>query len=461
MALPRALKLTILVPFAALAVYVLFVAGMRLRGPTAEQAAALRVLQEPIPPVRGRDGSDAIWLLPYDVPSERRAAAADQLRDYFDRRDALIVAKRTEEAARLPNPMAAFERLPQTNSQTPGLCPEKTSDCLARVHAMPEQFDETLRQHEAGLRRALELADYDGFRHGLTISSSSELPQLAPYRLLVRTHFARQFDLGRTHAAMAGLCRDIAGWRRLGADHDHLVGSMVAVAYAKNDLTLMAEMLADWPASTELPRECGNALAAFADAEKGVCLPAKTEFRMVESAWKRELIAGIDNRTGKVLAEMAIDEDQALAVVAPNFARFCWADAVRMADRDRAWRPQPRSCSVGERIADPVGCVLVQIAGEMDMERYANRRIDFGAQLALMRTVVWLRAQSLDPASWPALLPKRPASLGLKREPKISADGLRISIPLLDTSRDEEFSLALPVVSKSVTPADATARSSQ
>ena len=77
-----------------------------------------------------------------------------------------------------------------------------------------------------------------------------------------------------------------------------------------------------------------------------------------------------------------------------------------------------------------------------------------------MRTVVWLRETSDDASAWPALLPKRPASLGLKREPKISADGARISIVLLDQSRDEEFSLPLRPATAAITPSDVAARSS-
>jgi hypothetical protein len=83
------------------------------------------------------------------------------------------------------------------------------------------------------------------------------------------------------------------------------------------------------------------------------------------------------------------------------------------------------------------------MAFSQGMANYVNRRTDLAAALALMRTVLWLRVQSPDPRSWPVLLRQRPAELGLRRQPTISADASRIAIPLLDTSRNAEFSLAL------------------
>ena len=46
-----------------------FVAGMRYVKPEPALRLALQRMQAPTPPVRGRDASDAVWLLDYELPA--------------------------------------------------------------------------------------------------------------------------------------------------------------------------------------------------------------------------------------------------------------------------------------------------------------------------------------------------------------------------------------------------------
>ncbi|MFT3807196.1 hypothetical protein [Arenimonas sp.] len=426
----------------ALGLYAMLVVGMRLRGPTAEQAVALKVLNEPVAPVRGRDGSDAVWLLPFDTPEHERTEAARRLRDYLARSSVLAGTGRQEEADRLADPSRDFATFAPIDSKTPGLCPEFGADCLRLVREQRQVVDQVLTEHAAGLRAARRLADYDGLRWGLEPSLHAAMPQFAPQRLLVRTHYARMFDLGGQEAAIAGVCRDLWAWRRLGSDNDMVLASVVASSYARSDLRLLSEMLAEWPADAGLPPDCAGALAPVQARELDLCPGIRTHYAAMAREFRfQPPPAGEDG-----LVHRWMDREHAAAALAPSFAHYCGADVLRLQQQDRSATqlgPPPAICGSLERVADPFGCALAGLGVDERLSRYVDRRTDSAAAIALMRTVVWLRAQSPDPSSWSALLPKRPASLGLKREPKISADGARISIALLDRSRDAEFSLVL------------------
>jgi len=88
----RKIKQLTLVLAGALAAYLLFVAAMRLRGPTPAQATALAVLNQPTPPVVGRDASDAFWLLDHEVPADKQASVAAELRYHLWTMIAALIA---------------------------------------------------------------------------------------------------------------------------------------------------------------------------------------------------------------------------------------------------------------------------------------------------------------------------------------------------------------------------------
>jgi hypothetical protein len=94
------------------------------------------------------------------------------------------------------------------------------------------------------------------------------------------------------------------------------------------------------------------------------------------------------------------------------------------------WATRPTDCLIGE----------VSVSNWAD---YVDRRTDLAAELALMRTWLWLRAQDPDPAAWAALLPKRPAALGLRREPRVDLAAGKLEIDLL-TRVDKTYALPLP-----------------
>jgi hypothetical protein len=436
------IKQLALVLAGALAAYLLFVAAMRLRGPTPAQATALAVLNQPTPPLAGRDASDAFWLLDHEVPADKQASVATEVRRYYNERAAVFMAEGPQAPDKLVNPLTQFPKRPSATSDEPGLCKMQGEACLPTVRADPAATASTLHKHESGLQAALALSAYDGYRLGVTPTLTQEFPNFSSQRRLVGTYFASLFVDGKQPQALAGLCGDIGAWRRIGGNTDLLIGSMVGAAYARQDLRLLGEMLAEMPTDEPLPAACDSALAPFADYEFDMCPSMRNEFHMMQSTFSQQ--GGSEPLTDRLLWK-AIDKRHIVDTMAPAYARYCEPVVLQTVKQDRPLHDAASvasNCTTLDEIADPIGCSLLQM-GATSYSKYVDRRTDLAAILALMRTVLWLRSETPNPADWPAKLPARPASLGLRREPSISADGRTISIPMLEQSRGETFDLLL------------------
>lgn len=416
--------------------FVGFVVAMRFVPPTPEQLAALQLLRVATPPVEGRDGSDAAWLLDRDVPAKKQAEVARQYREYLDKANAAGANKTA-----LANPLHPWKPYPEAPAEEAGVCKLRERGCLAYVKANIDLVGETLDAHRKGLDAALALVEHDGLRLGVRPSVSAPYPPLQSQRRLVKTWFAHEFAIGRQLEAIDGICRDIAGWRRLGGNSDTLIASMVGVSYVEQDLALLSELLEELSISASLPPSCEGALAEVEDYELDLCPAMRMEFRAMETIELEVEAAPGDSA-------QPFDGENFVASVAPGYARFCAADRLQARRADRAALPHPRPakiCSTLRRAADPFGCTLAEIAWPEGFDRYLDRRTDQAAMLALMRTVVWLRTAVETTEEVEAALARRPASLGLRREPKFDAGASRVGIPLLDHSRGDRFELIVRV----------------
>jgi hypothetical protein len=438
----RLLKIVLVLFLALPLAAVAFVAGMRYVEPEPPLMAALKQMQAPVPPVRGRDGSDAVWLLDYDLPADAQAeaSAAAQLRRYEAAR-ARVDAGAAAATELPPDPRAAWKRFPEQPGEEQGVCSAMHGGCLAYVEANRPLVAATLAEHEDGLAKALAFSDHDGLRIGVLPSLSSELPHLGSRRRLVLSYFANRFVSGERLGAVEGLCRDLGGWRRMGADNDSLVVSMVGVGFVKQDLVLLAEMLAKLPKETEIPNECAQALRPSTDDEFDLCPSMRTDFRTVI------VVPELMDRgeKGWLRPSLQLDRRNFEALVAADRARYCAAPLHALARADRksgsALAPPPR-CARLRRLADPVGCALGEAASVEGYDGYLDRRTDQAAMLALMRTVVWLRDNAASPEEVEAALARRPAELGLQRTPRYQREEDRLSIALIDQSRGGDFTLA-------------------
>ena len=421
-----------LVAFALLVPFVVvgFFVGMRYVGPTPAQQLALQKITAATPPVQGHDASDALWLLDFDVPAEKWAEVAAAARRYED-------AQVAGNKAGLKDPRLAFPRYAPPPEDAP--CQPTEPGCLAWVGEHRAEVAAMLDAHKPGLEAARALAIYDGFRLG---SDRPVMPDFRPVnarRPLVLADMAYRFAAGERLSAVESVCHDVAGWRRIGGNSDHLIPSMLGVSVVRSDLVLFADMLAKMPKETELPDECAAALESSADYEFDLCPAIRYEYSTLKGA--RELVENAPPGDPGPPA-WAIDWNNLAAMSAETYAPYCEATRLQAARADKRVPPPPvPTCSKWRKLADPYGCALADI-GSVSFDRYLDRRADQAQMLALARTVVWLRIAAENPKEVESVLAKRPAELGLLREPSYDAENDRISIPMLDPRQGARFELA-------------------
>ena len=426
-------------------VLVAWVAVVRLAPASVDRQAALDLLAEAIPPVAGRDGSDALWLLDVDVPLGEQARVASSVRRYLDEQDAFRAAGTSGRSFYRKDPRTEWPRFPRADPMG-ALCMDDDARCLASVRAHLAESAKAVDAGRGGIVSMDRLLGYDGARWGVVPSQTQDMPQHGSFRRALRTSYALQFAQGDRVGALARTCRAIAGWRRIGADTDMLITSMVAAGSVRQDLQLLAEMLSELEPGQHLPANCDAALAATTDGELNLCAAMRSEFRGMDTTVRLHTPSGL-NPVPRALYTHLIDFDHLRAVAAPSYAQGCSAPALDAARSDRGFAvtlPTAPRCGWFERVGDPIGCELAEVADGSGLGRYLDRRTDQAAQVALMRTVVWLRGQAVAPGGIAARLRMRPAALGLRREPKLSQDGKSVDIALLSPRGSDTFSLPLP-----------------
>jgi hypothetical protein len=431
---------------ALLAVCVLLVASIRMVDPTPAQREALALVNSPMPPVRGRDGSDAAWLLGYDAPAAQQAKRAAELRDYLGRKYGPDPAPM---GATDPRKLwVAFPKEPEAGD---GVCKTRTGRCIDYVRQYPAKVDATLKAHARRLATTLEFQTYDGFRYGLLPSQRQEMAKLESGRRLVKTRLAWLFARGQQAEAVAQTCSDISAWRRLGSDTDSLVGSLVGVAHVRDSLVLLAEMLAEIPSTTPLPESCAAALAPVAEIERSLCAAAALEFRGQSANLYQDLEAEKDDDpTFYFMIRYLMDKENTDAMHASSVAQYCSAGGkleIRSDTPTVDWFRPDEICPSLRLLGDPIGCMFAMRGMGNGFTRYQDRRLDQAQMLGLMKTLLWLRKSGTPQLKWPTLLNSRPASLGLQRTPRI--EGNMLVVPMWDQTYHEDFRLP-------IRPADGT-----
>ncbi|MGH8029190.1 MAG: hypothetical protein ACREO3_04555, partial [Arenimonas sp.] len=374
---------------------------------------------------------------------EKRAAVAVALREREARGLALRLDGRTKEADALPDPRAAYPTYPELAGDQV-LCESWAGDCLARVREHPAVTSAFVQANRPALEAMLALAAHDGFRIGIAQHAYSLIPGFSGHHRLVPTHFAARFALGERGLALSGLCADLAGWRRIGNDNDHLITSMLANAYARQDLRLLAEFAAALPNDEPVPAACVEAIAPGEPVEASLCDAMRGEFAYMRSSFE---VARADPDSDVDVGGRLLSPERMRALLAPHYAFYCSPEAAEQAAADEALVLPEASrarCPRWEFAFDPVDCILVGIAGGNDLGSYADRRTDLVAELALMRTLLWLRDTDPDPRPRAQRLRERPASLGLRRAVELADDGHTLVMPLLETRREPEVRLPLP-----------------
>ena len=410
-----------------------FFIGMRHQPLTPAQQLALQRLSAPTPPVQGADASDLVWLLDLDVPEDRRAEVAAKVRE-FERQRGPGGATRRDPRLDWP----AFPALPKDGK---GLCAMAVPGCIAYVAENRKLVAATLEANAGALASQARIADFDGYRRGFPVNVYESVPNLGQFRRLRTTDIALRFTSSLPLPAVDEVCRDLAGWRRVGGDSDDVLVSMIGVAWVREDLMLLADMLAKLPKEMPLPDQCAAALATSDASEFDLCPAARSTFGFYRRM--REFNAA--GKQGRRVPEWWVDWPRLNARIAADIGRLCDPSLTAQLQTDApasSLLPLAPSCSKWERRADPVGCELYESVRSELHVHYLDRRGDQAQMLALMRTVDWLRLQVDSKEAVPQALAHLPPELGLLRTPEYDLEHDRISIPLHDVSRAPRFELA-------------------
>lgn len=370
-----------------LLLYVLVVWSGVLPRSTDAQIKAVNLLQQPYQYAVGKhDAFPQLWLINYDIPEAEVASAySEDLQKYHEATQA--------------NAHAFFEtsvgrKYQKLEFDVKGFCPKAPASCLAFVRANPDKSRELNTRYAAMHQRIGRLRESDHVRFGFEHSYFSPLPPLQGIGQVQILSSALDFVDGNRDRALDAACQDLSTWRRLGSHTDMLVFEQVLVRWGKEEIGLLADMMAELPADYPLPPSCNVALADPKADAFDRCDVARGE--MQEMFGYMELVQekgfGIfslseekseENFAGKLVFHL-INLRAGKARMAPYLASLC------------AGQPMPEdNMELGmiEKIFDPVGVEFTTLAIRPYHE-YKKRVEDFSGLLQTLRTLVWLRGQT-------------------------------------------------------------------
>lgn len=414
--------------------------------PTDEQLAAVAVMQMRQPP-EGENVFAAIWTLRHAVPMDEMAAVVERDKQRLEG----ILATRDSDGVDPAGFESVVEQYPDLSppeNDRRMFCAARDGSCLERVREDVAGYRELVARNRQLIDRGDALAGYDHYRNLMPATWGSPLPPFSPARFPA-TRQALWFIDGRIEEALAATCRNIAGWRRLTASADQLVARMLGQLYT-TDLhgRLLAQMLAELPLDHPLPAYCKAALVAPKTSELSLCLAMRDEYTSGASAMEAIETSGntglgpLDRLKGSFL----FNAEATNAERAVQLAQLCSdTELARLAeDLPAIDAPEPAGLIRLACVGNFIGCVLNGIAAPAYTD-YQLRAQDFGAQLELLATLVWLRENADRSARLESLLTSRPDALkSPTRQVEIGEDGDSLHIRMFDDARGENWSVPLP-----------------
>lgn len=420
----------------------------RLRGPSAEQAAALALMERPWNP-QGRNAFADLWLLQYDVPEAERAGVMAEDVTRFERRPAPSFGTFVSVAAE------RYRDLTPDEADRELLCSVPSAGCLAKVRGDPDAYA-ALVDRNAALLKQTEALSGDAFV-GSPFRPSVAAP-FPPYPLasIPLTAHALAFVRGDVDAALAGACRGIATWRDLGSRSDSLIARMVGIRNSTDGYgRLLAEFLAELPPEHALPGACAVALAPMQAGEITLCSSMQGEFRTESAnigAMTTDAVAQ-GNRLENLTRPLGWNAAMSRAAAAEAYAPACTdAGLARVRADVPLSAPEGRSLLRLECASNLVGCLLFDVA-RPGYSVYFQRAQDQAAQIQLLATLAWLREQPTEGRTLAQRLSARPQALvSPTRDVEVGDGGSTIRIRQFDDSRGAYWSIPLPAELQDRTP---------
>lgn len=398
---------------------------------SAEQTEALDDMRAPPQQAQGeRNAMELIWSLRYEVPVEQRAEVL--------REDSAALDAWRPEHGNVPTSVAEGRYPTREAADAPAL-PGCDLDCLQAVRSDPESWRAALAARASRLQALDDLADYDHLRTPFRPSLSMPLPAFLHTGELKVAEAALRFADGDAPAALQSLCRSSANWRALKGRGDSLIAEMVILAWLRRGAQLYAAMRAELRTDFPLPEVCTHAFAPLQTTSRMACDVFRSEFQMMDLTLQREMSshAGIGGWFDRPAAWL-LNREATAALLAPHYRTAC-----RLLLRPiREWPSTPLEvhCPWQQRLFNPVGCVLADIALPHYLD-YLKRERDLEGQLRLLALADHLASQP-DPAG---AFETRPEALMDFEQPIRFVDG-ELMLDLLQPRSNQTGSIpiALP-----------------
>ena len=385
-------------------------------------------------PLPGKNGSAAMWLLPYDVPEER----AERLLAPEVTRFAATPIKVGEDASMFT---LAFDSLPRLDGDLPDRgkeCRLQEAGCLEKVRASLPEYQRHLEARKKISLRVAALDEYDYFRNPFASRLDTPFPS---YQWLTRdlTVHAYAFIRGDVDLALEGVCRDASIARKLVASGDNLIGSMIGVVLMKGASLLFVEMLVELPADHPVPPRCLQVFRADGAMSSSICPTMLGEGRYsmegLRSLYQAQAKQGWHPST------WFIDIEKTLARNAPRATWFCDSQANLQIVADTPLqdaRSSPSSISL-QCVANAMGCFTTDMFAS-GYAAYAWRLQDAEMRQKMVETWLWLRTNRDDRRPLAVRLASRPDALkSPAREIHIGEDGKALVAAMYETRPDGDI----------------------
>jgi hypothetical protein len=388
--------------------------------PSSEQRAALTLMRAPSQDAVGeRNAFELFWLLPYAIPdAERERVLAEDI--------AALEAMHPTDGATLQLASSAFPR--HVAKDAPKAPCNREPGCLQHVRADPDQARAVLVAHAPLLAQLRRLGDYDHLQTPYRPSFASPLPELGLSGPLQLTEAALAFVDGQPDAAIDGLCRDLAAWRKLKGRSDSLIFEMVSLAWLQGGAQLFADMRAELPRDHPLPTTCAAAFGPPLPAQRQSCDVYRAEFSLTDRVMAdTHFIASDPGLGGFSLGGrlLPFNPEATAALMAPTYSRICAALHQPAAQWPSSNPADNKACGWVGMAFNQLGCRLFAIATPAYSD-YGLRERDGEGMLHLLQLAEWL-AQQEDPGS---AFEQRPGQHRQFEQP-VQFDAGELSIELL------------------------------
>ena len=417
--------------------------------PTDTEREALTLLSSP-PTFEGSNAFPTLWLMLYDVPAEEQAAVMAADIDAHWPRQAAPWAEGYAGSI-VSGAAADYRELRPDEEDRQLFCRSSAGSCLDQVRADPDQIRELVSRHSALLDRIASLADHDYVQNLFPPELLFPSPSLQ-VNLYTKTLHALNFVDGDIDQALAGTCRDLKTWRRVGTNSDTLLMRMIGQAFeSRNFAPLLADMLAELPPGHPLPEAClGLARTAEVD-DLSICLPMRGEFQFIKATTQNLDFRNdpgadtLSKRWRNRIHSLFFRPDASMARVAPHYAQWC---GERLRNAVIADDPDPDLLELPSRISfrclgNWAGCLLADLSLTAP-SAYHVRHLDYGAYRRALAALIWLQQQGND-SGYGDTFASLPAELQSQTRPlRLDLESASIRVELYHTAEHPDFSLPLP-----------------